>query len=216
MSRLFSRLENMGHDHDEGAPSAPPDEQGRQADAHDRYPVPGSSGAPAMHGAGSVMPAFAATVKAPTIPPLVPGYSISSSLAMPRSPLPVAARPVWPVRIWLVSLLLLIGLSLLVLAMPDRLLSLALQQQPTPPERAPAAAPAATPAVPAPATAAKPERPAAPPASAIITPLPAVRAPRAETDSGAAAPAPAAPRPAGGAACSDAMLAMNLCRKSSP
>jgi hypothetical protein len=214
MSRLFSRLENMGHDHDEGAPSAPPDEQGRQTDAHDRYPAPGSSGNPGsqtVHGAGSDIPAFTATVSPPSIRTLVPGYSISSSLAMPPQRLPVAARPVWPVRIWLVSLLLLIGLSLLILAMPDRLLPLALQQQTTPPERAPAATSAA-----APAAADRPESPAAPSASTTITSLPATRTPRAETHSAAAAPSPAAPRPADGAACSNAMLAMNLCSKSSP
>lgn len=214
MSRLFSRLETMGHDHDEGAPSAPPDEQGRQADAHDHSAVPDS---PAMHGAGSGILAFTAPVRAPTIRPLVPGYSISSSLAMPRPALPVAARAVWPVRIWLVSLLLLIGLSLLILAIPDRLASLAPQQQPTPQERAPATAPATSPAAPAPApaVAAKLESPAAPSASAIVTLLPA---PRAETHSGAVAPVPvpAAPRPVDGAACSDAMLAMNFCSKSSP
>jgi hypothetical protein len=219
MSRLFSRLENMGHDHDEDAPSASPDEQGRQADAHDRHPAPGSSdfpGSSTTHGAGSGMPAFTATAKATTIPPLVPGYSISSSLAMPRPSLPIAARPGWPVRIWLVSLLLLIGLSLLILAMPDRLLPLALRQQAIPTERAPAAASAITPAAPAPAAAAKPESPAAPSASTIILPLPAAPASRAETHSAAAAPSPTAPRAADGAACSDAMLAMNLCSKSSP
>ena len=219
MSRLFSQLENMGHDRDEDAPSASPDEQGRQADAHDRSAAsgfPDVTGSPTTHGAGSDSPASTATAKTPAIRPLVPGYSISSSLAMPRSGLPVAVRPIWPVRVWLVSLLLLIGLSLLILAMPDRLPPLALRQQAIPPERAPAAAPAITPAVPAPAAASKPESPAAPSASTIINRLPAAPAPRAETHSAAAAPSPAAPRPADGAACSDAMLAMNLCSKSSP
>ena len=216
MSRLFSRLENMGPDHDEDAPSASPDEQGRQADAHDRSAAsgfPDVTGSPATHGAGNDSPASSATAKTPAIRPLMPGYSISSSLAVPRPSLPVVARPIWPVRIWLVSLLLLIGLSLLILAMPDRLLPLALRQQAIPPERAPAA-PVITPAVPAPA--AKPESPAAPSASTIINRLPAAPAPRAETHSAAAARSPAALRPADGAACSDAMLAMNLCSKSSP
>ena len=89
MSRLFSRLENMGHDHDEGAPSAPPDEHGRQGDAHDRSVTPGSSGSSdlqTVQGAGSDIAAFTAAGRPPTIRPLTPGYSILSSLAVPPQP----------------------------------------------------------------------------------------------------------------------------------
>jgi hypothetical protein len=210
MSRLFSRLENMGHDHDEGAPSAPPEEPGRQADTHEL------AAAPAFPGARSDIPLPAATARPPTMPPLVPGYAIASALAMSLPSRPIAARPVWPTKIWLASLLLLLGLSLLILALPERLLPLAAQQAPAPsarpstdgePEAPASVAPAA-----APPAAARPASPTVPSASAIVVPVPAAPAPRAETPSTAAAP----PRRDEGAACSDAMLAMNLCSKSSP
>ena len=206
MSRLFSRLENMGHDHDEGAPSAPPEEPGRQADAH------GRAAAPAFSGARNDVPPPTANAK----PPLVPGYAIASALAMSLPPRPIAAKPVWPARIWLASLLFLVGLSLLILALPERLLPLAVQQVPAPSARPSMDEEAEAPAAVAPAAshpaAARAASPTAPSASAIVVPVPAAPVPRADTRSTAAAP----PRRDDGAACTDAMLAMNLCSKSSP
>src|SRR5512141_863049 len=120
MSRLFSRLENIGQDQNEGTPPA---ESARQADAHADAAFPAGFGDTPITGATLPNPAG--------MPPPVPGYSIPSSLA--RSPLPpaaVIARPAWTVRLWLASLLLLIGLSLLLLALPERLLPTAPQQRP--------------------------------------------------------------------------------------
>jgi hypothetical protein len=212
MSRLFTRLEKMDQDHGEGTQPVPPAEPGYQADvngaafAHATFPS----------SVGGDNAALAPTAAA--MPPLVPGYAISSSLAMPALPGPVATRPVWPVRIWLVSLLLLVGLALLILAVPERLLPLSRQQRPALPERvqevttpsvrAPSAAPTAT---------VLPPRPTVPSASTVAIPIPTPRASRAETRSRAAAPVPATPvAPPEDAACSAAMLAMNLCSKSSP
>lgn len=216
MSRLFSRLENRGQDEAGLAPPAGP------APVPDALPG-AAADVPAEAGSGNAAPAPAAA-NSPVMPPLVPGYAISTSLSLPALPPPVPeTRPAWPVSLWLASLLLLIGLSLLVLAMPERLLPAAGQPQETP---------QAAPAVPAepsagPPSAAAAGSPAAPPKSAIVTAVPALppaSAPRAEPRSSAATPTPApstpaapAPLPSGGsAACSEAMLAMNLCSKSSP
>jgi hypothetical protein len=199
MSRLFSRQENTGQDQHEGAPTGA---QGRQNDA----PAYGAY-AYASNSTAAGKPAMAS---------LVPGYAISSSLAMSALPERVLSRPVWPVRFWFASLLLLVGSSLLTLALPER---------PLPPAAPPAQAGAATDkeaaAVPnpAPAPAAAPaDEPAVPPASATVSKVPAAPAPRSPAATAApAAIAPPAPAvPAGSGACSEAMLAMNLCRKSSP
>ena len=173
-------------------------------------------------------PTAPATVSAaPAMPPLVPGYAISTSLSLAALPPPVVPEPrqAWAVKLWLASLLLLIGLSLLVLAVPERLLP-GVVQQPQKTRQAAPAVPASRPPLPLP-----PLRPQVRPrrrASAIVTAVPALppaSAPRAEPRSRAAptpTPTPAAPvAPAslpsgGGAACSEAMLAMNLCSKSSP
>lgn len=215
MSRLFSRLENRGQDE---AGLASPAGPAPLPDAHPDADVPAEAGS------GDAAPAPAAA-NSPVMPPLVPGYAISTSLSPPALPPPPVpgTRPAWPVSLWLASLLLLIGLSLLVLAVPERLLPAAGQPQKTP---------QAAPAVPVEPSAGSPSAaaagsPAAPPSSAIVNAVPALppaSAPRAEPRSRAATPTPApsapaapAPLPSGGsAACSEAMLAMNLCSKSSP
>lgn len=209
MSRLFSRLENMGQDHNDGAlPDSPP--------GADRPEVVRDD-VPAV--AETYRDTHAAPVSAETsiMRPLVPGYAISSSLGMAAPPAPVVTRPVWPVRLWLLSLLLLSGLSLSILAMPERLLPLAAQSHPStsavPDDTVPASPASRTAAV------ARPDRAPASSAaaSASVTLAPAPGAPRAEPYNRptAAVPAPAI-IPAADAACSDAMLAMNLCSKPSP
>jgi hypothetical protein len=203
MSRLFSRLENKGYERNEGAPPADPV---RQADTHAGPAVP----APADRGSDTRAPAG---LQSPIMQPLVPGYSISSSLGMVRPLEPAVTTPVWPVRLWFASLLLLAGLSLLMLALPERLMPLAARQAPASaaPEP-PAAAASATP----PANVA---RPAARSAEPALTAAPAPTAPRAEpplpapaSASGTAPPS----SPADSSACTQAMVAMNLCSKSSP
>lgn len=204
MSRLFSRLEDIGHDQTD---TVPPAESALKADTHadaaslvpsdddTRTPDAGMPGQPAMA-------------------PLVPGYAIPSRLAVSPQLRPVAARPVWPVRLWLASLLLLIGLSLLMLALPEHLLPLAVQQRPAgaAPDVPAVSRPDATPARPA----------ATPPASAVtgmVRPVPTAPAPRAEPRTTRPVATPAAPAPSqpnGSPACSEAMLAMSLCSKSSP
>lgn len=215
MSRLFSRLENRGQDE---AGLAPPAGPALVPGAHPAAEVPAEAGS------GSAAPSPAAA-NSPDMPPLVPGYAISTSLSLPALPPPPVpgTRPAWAVRLWLASLLLLIGLSVLVLAMPERLLPGAVQRTQNTQQAAPAVPAAASDAPPSAAAAGSP---APPPASAIVTVvprLPSTSAPRAEPRSRTAPPAPPAaagalaPLPSGGsAACSEAMLAMNLCSKSSP
>jgi pyruvate dehydrogenase E2 component (dihydrolipoamide acetyltransferase) len=214
MSRLFSRLENMGQDQAGGAPADGP---GQPADA------PADVLPPSPADAGSPSTGFTPTDTPAMLLP-VPGYSISASLARPALPeiaIPMPAptgttvvKPGWPTKVWLASLLLLVGLSMLMLAMPERLLPLAARPAP-----ADAATEAAA-AVPAASEAAEvADRPAPPSASAVVTAVPAARAMR--KPSAAPAPvapiAPIAPAPsASSAACSEAMLAMNLCSKPSP
>jgi hypothetical protein len=171
MSRLFSRLENTGQDQNKGAPDVA---QSRQNDA------------PAYADYASASNSTRAGK--PATPSLAPGYAISSSLAMSAPPGPVLSRPIWTVRFWFASLLLLVGSSLLTLALPERPLPLA-----TPPAQADAARDKEAADVPNPTPAAA----AVPAAPAAIAPL-----------------APALP--AGSDTCSDAMLAMNICSKSSP
>ena len=207
-SRLDSRLENRGQEQNEGAPPA---ESAWQADKGADPTVP----APSDSAGDTRTPKAATPAGSPGMPPLVPGYTISSSLASsPREPAARPARPVWPVRLWLASLLLLIGLSLLMLAMPERLLPLEAQQRPASP--APDASAASTPD---PATARQAPLPPENAVATVVPPVPAARPPRAEPRISHPAPTPAPPAPSrsgSSTACSDAMLAMNLCSKSSP
>ena len=211
MSRLFSRLEKKEHEPDEGMPPAT---------AGWRAETPVDAATPAAFGHGSDSP-LPDEERPPATPPVLPGYTISSSLSGLHHSAPphnAAARPVWPVRVWLASLLLLTGLSLVILALPGRLLPFAAEQAPA--SAAPAAAPspaspsAAAPSAGAPAAGTNPP---VPPASQVVTATPATRAPRTEPRGPAAAgrkPAPS--KSSASPACSEAMLAMNLCSDSSP
>jgi hypothetical protein len=200
MSRLFSRLENKGYEQSEGAPPASP---AQHAEPH----AVGAFPAPLDSSSGSEAPTPAA-VRPPAMPSLLPGYTISSSLGMALPPGPAVARSAWPVRLWLASLLLLVGLSLLMFALPERPAPVA-AQKPPPSAASEPNAPAATP----PAA----RNPSVPSASAVVPAAPAPRAPQAEKRRPAPASVPAAPVPSGGSsACNEAMLAMNLCSKPSP
>ena len=234
MSRLFSRLENRGQDPDDGTLPASRSE----ADRPDNAKVDASAFASTWP--GSDIHANALPGQLPAMQPLVPGYAISANPGMAVLSTPFVARPVWPVWLWLASLLLLLGLSLLILALPERLLPLPKQPPAavSPPMVAPAPAavvvPAATPAGKPAAAAAIAPSPASvartggasitsTAASAIATPARMPEPPRAGPRTSPAVPAPAAavapvapPGPSGDAACSEAMLAMNLCSKSSP
>ena len=232
MSRLFSRLENRGQDPDDSVAPASPSEADRPTAGQVE---PGAS-APASPDSKHDLHKDALPAQPPVMQSMVPGYAIASSLGMGVPPTHVVARPVWPVWVWMLSLLLLLGSSLLILALPDRLLP-PVQRQPaaiapplvkpaTPVATATPAVPApatATPAVPAPgpATIARTDSSAAssPAASAALAPVRTPALPRASRAAPALAATPEAvtpPDPTESAACSEAMLAMNLCSKSSP
>ena len=210
MSRLFSRLENIGQGRSDDAPSP----------AHPAPdPQPETAAPPASFVQAGAVPLPSG---APTIPQLVPAYSISANLSM-APPAPVAStRPDWGVRLWLFSLLLLIALALLMLALPERMYPISLQRQ-TPVDAQPSTAPIASVPEPAPAPAPAASIPASPPAVQQVpvepapTPTPRARPePRTTAPPVVRAPARPASPGSGAAACSDAMLALNLCSPSSP
>lgn len=215
MSRLFSRLENIGQGRSDDAPSP-----GHPAPD----PQPETAALPASFIQAGAVPLPAG---APTVPQLVQPYSISANLSMaPPSP-GASTRPDWGVRLWLCSLMLLIAVALLMLALPERMYPTFLQRH-APADAPSSAAPVASVAEPAPAQAPAPAAsiPVSPP---VVQPVPAEPAPAPVPTPRAARPEPrttappvvrAPARPAspgsGAAACSDAMLALNLCSPSSP
>ena len=224
MSRLFSRLENIGQGPGDDAPlpeHSVPDLQSDTAAPVASFAQAGAAPLP------SGVPAMSQPI---------PGYAISAHLSVAPAAPGASARPDWGVRLWLASLLLLIALALLMLDLPERMYPLALQRQ-TPalvqpgtapmaavPESAPARLPAPLPksapaAVPVSPQAVQPV-PAEPgPATATATaPVPRTARPEPRTTAAPVARAPARPvGPADGtAACSEAMLAMNLCSLPSP
>lgn len=198
MSRLFTRLENIGQ---EGSDREPPSLPGAE-------PAPDSKVDPGPAGT-----AVGAAVPVP-LPPLVPGYAGAPDvpLAAPAS----SARPAWTVKLWFSSLVLIVALSLAVLFVP--------RQQWLAPHR-PAGVVQSQPvtAAPEPARTA-PAAPAAPAAAAVMPAPPAAMAPASQPPARAEAePAPAHPAanraaaPAANAAsCTEAMVALNLCVTPSP
>ncbi|MET0962011.1 MAG: hypothetical protein ABWY05_04230 [Noviherbaspirillum sp.] len=202
MSRLFSRLENIGEGRGDNELSPPHVEAAAPAAAPAE---PDAAPAPA---------------RADGMQSVLPGYAISSRLSV--APAPPMQSPVWPLRLWFFSLVFLIALSLLMLVVPERLYSPSQQKQ------APVVLqPEATPLAPARAAPPSPAvlETAPPPASAdtpVPVPVPAAPTPRPEPRV-IAAPVPPAPvqaHPAapasGAAACSEAMLALSLCTPISP
>ena len=192
MSRLFTRLENIGQEGSDRESPSPPGAE----------PAPDSNA-----DAGPAGTAVGTAVPVP-MPPLVPGYAGAPDvpLAAPAS----SARPAWTVKLWFSSLVLIVALSLAVLFMPRQqwlgthrptgvVQSQPVTAAPEPARSAPAEA-AFTPAPPA-AMAPAPQ----PPARTEAEPAPARPA-----ASRAAAPA------ANAASCTEAMLALNLCATPSP
>lgn len=217
----------MGQDQNDGAPPEIPREAHQQAAQRTDAEVDAGTADHASAKSERDMHATAMPAEPPMERPLVPGYAIASSLGIAAPPtVQVKARPVWTVRLWLLSLLLMLGLSTLILAMPQRLLPLTVQGMPAQP--APVAPTIVTPDAPAasrPAAVARPDSLSVPsPATmAIVTTVPVPDVPRGEPRNRNADAAPAAAAtlaapssPVADAACSAAMLAMNLCNKTSP
>lgn len=190
MSRLFSHLENIGHDRTETETPAPARVADAAAALRPGMPVEAKSPDTLPASAPREQPGPVSTVK-----PLMPGYAIASQLSLSSAqPLPAApARATWPVRLWFISLLALIGVSLAMLLSP----------RPAPP-----AGTVAAPMPPSlPITAAVEEaKPAMPSAAAAGSP-----SEQRQPSLPARATAPAADP-----ACSPAMAAMNLCSATHP
>lgn len=217
MSRLFSQLENIGHDRtdvegpgaDQKAASEGVPPASTQAAPHDL------SAAPPLSTATSAQQARPDYTPSSTVHSQISGYAISSQLSLSSRPQPPAipSRSSWPVRLWFVSLLALIGLSLAMLLAPrdDGTAVRPAAQEPAGMAATPAANVAPPPPLPA------PSRPVKTPA--IVEERPVAAAP-ADKPAARRQPAPAeqpatAPRaPAGDAGCSEAMAAMNLCSAS--
>lgn len=213
MSRLFSHLENIGHDRTDAERTGVPPEVGAAAPplpATEQGPQP-SSASPEAYSQAPARPDYrpASTVQSP-----LPGYAIASQLALSSAPQlhPPPSRPTWSVRLWFFALLALIGLSLAMLLLPREDGTAAQRSEPRasditlePPDdvkpspssvRAEAAAGAMNETADAPGPRSEVQRPPSPPA--------------------VAAPVPPARAPAGDAGCSAAMAAMNLCSPSHP
>ena len=233
MSRLFSQLENIGHDrtdverpavHQAGgtADTAPPAPQTSPHGPSD-VPLPGADAAP--------RPDYRPPSTAPS---QIPGYAIASQLALSSRPVPAAAasRANWPVRLWFLSLLALIGLSLAMLLSPrddttavQHAASRSAGVAPEPlDDDAPSLPSPASPASPAPSSPPAKAKPAvegtpATAAASVARPAdkPLARRQLPQPSAPPADPADAAPRaPAGDPGCSAAMAAMNLCSASHP
>jgi len=230
MSRLFSQLENIGHDRTDVEKQA----------ANQEAAEPGLPSASTQEGPHrmSAMPPPSATASdrpnaspASAVQPHLPGYAIASQLALPARPHSAAApsRATWPVRLWFLSLLALIGLSLAMLLSPrddttatprpaSRAAGMALgpggDDEPSPSLPLSPALPALPPAPPeAEAAVGKKPAPAATPiAKAAEKPTARQQPPRPTPEQPTTAPR----APAGDAGCSAAMAAMNLCSASHP
>jgi hypothetical protein len=229
MSRLFSQLENIGHDRtdvekpapDQGAATAGVPPASTQAGPQDL------SAAPPPLTEAPTRPNYS---PASTLQPQIPGYAIASQLALSSGPRPpvTPSRATWPVRLWFLSLLALIGISLAMLLSPRD--DTASVQRPAPgpaamapelkeddeplqPPGVPASPAASSSSVKAEAGIEKKSVPAAAPvASPAEKPVARRQPSRPPADQPATAPRP----PAGDAGCSAAMAAMNLCSASHP
>jgi hypothetical protein len=229
MSRLFSQLENIGHDRtDVERPAA-----GQEVGTAGVPPASTEAGPQNLSGAPPPLteaPARPNYSPASTVPSQIPGYTIASQLALSSRAQPPAtpSRATWPVRLWLLSLLALIGLSLAMLLSPRDDNTAAQRPAPRPAGMAlePAeddgpSLPPASPSSPAKAEATvetKPTTAAAPIARTADKPVARRQPSQLSQPSQAPADKPAtAPRaPAGDAGCSAAMAAMNLCSASHP
>lgn len=226
MSRLFSQLENIGHDRtDVERPAA--EEQSGTAGVAPASTRAGPQNLSAMPPPLKEAPAKPNYSPPSTVRSQMPGYAIASQLALSARPQPPAppSRATWPVRLWFLSLLALIGLSLAMLLWP---------RDDTTVAQRPASRPAATalepteddallppPALPvAPSASAKAgataETKPTPAAAPVARPADQPVARRQSSQPAADQPATAPRAPAGDAGCSAAMAAMNLCSASQP
>lgn len=197
MSRLFTRLENIGQEGSDKEPLPLPEAQGRAEPPSTLL---------RSDAANPATPLPAVEVEAAPMPPLVPGYVGAPVLS--ARPLPPATRPTWTVKLWLASLVSLIALSLFVLFVP---------QQSTSPRERPAAAVQDRPNAAA-TTAEAATRAIAPSLPAAITPAarPVPRTDAAPAPVRPATPVQARPPTSSAVPCSEAMLALNLCATPSP
>ena len=233
MSRLFSQLENIGHDRTDVERSAAHQASDAESAPPTAAPTPpqGASATPLPAADAPPRPGYALPSTAPS--PLL-GYAIASELSLPSRPVAAAApsRAAWPVRLWFIALLALIGLSLAMLlsprddsAAPERASPQLAGMAPDPVENdAPSLPSTALPAPSTPPAKAKPAvesmpATAATAAAAVARPAdkPVVRPAPAQPSAPPADPPAAAPRaPAGDTGCNAAMAAMNLCSASHP
>ena len=204
MNRLFSRLENATRDRTENDPPS----------LHHPTESPTETAARSAAGMATEPPPARAAA------PLISNYAFFSraGLASGRPahafPAPPAA---WPVKLWVLSLLSLIGLALLTLALPAQHGLLSSRRMDSRPGAQP-------PAAALPPSTARATSPAAPPGVASgARPTPAAPALAIQREPRPTKPAPLAhPTPLPGPAqrntanCSEAMLAMNLCTTPSP
>jgi hypothetical protein len=229
MSRLFSHLENIGHDRtDVERPAAE-----REASTAGAPPSPLETAPPPLPASPPPPPPpLTQNAAKPDYRPAssmqsqIPGYAIASQLSLSSRPqIPAApSRPNWPVRLWFLSLLALIGLSLAMLLSPRDDTSAAQRSLRTrsgmalePSSDAETSPPPQFPAAPTvPASPVKAEAKVA--ARTDTAPPPAAKplARREPSPPVADKPASAPPAPAGNASCSAAMAAMNLCSASHP
>nr|WP_217345122.1 hypothetical protein [Noviherbaspirillum sp. L7-7A]MBV0879346.1 hypothetical protein [Noviherbaspirillum sp. L7-7A] len=232
MSRLFSQLENIGHGRTDGETPGPDQEAASAA-------VPPASTQAGPQGLSAASPPLTEAPAKPNYGPAsalqlqIPGYAIASQLALSSRPQPPAmpSRATWPVRLWFLFLLALIGISLAMLLTPRD--DNASVKGPVPGPASMAVTPKADdeplqpPDLPSPARKAqaaieKKPGPAATPIARPADPPIARRQPPRSSQPSQPSQAPAdqpaaAPRtPAGDAACSAAMAAMNLCSAPHP
>ncbi|WP_194713563.1 hypothetical protein [Noviherbaspirillum soli] len=226
MSRLFSQLENIGHDRTDVERPAASQEAGTAG-------APPASAEARPHNL-SAAPSAAADVpsrpnygSSSTASSQIPGYAIASQLSLSSRPAAPAepSRTTWPVRLWFLSLLALIGLSLAMLLSPRDDTTAAQRAAPRPAGIAPEpteddepSLPPVQPAPPAKAMAAVENRPTTAAASVAKPADKPVARRQLSEPSQPLADSPATPprAPAGDAGCSAAMAAMNLCSASHP
>jgi len=234
MSRLFSQLENIGHDRTDVERPAAHEAVGTAGAAPPATPArpQGPSAAPLPAAGAPLRPNYSPPSTAPS---QIPGYAIASQLSLSSRPVAPAApsRASWPVRLWFISLLALTGLSLAMLLSPRDDTTAAQRAAPRSAGVAPEPTDDDAPSLPSPA----PPAPSSPPAKAqaAVESLPAtaaasvakpaekpadkpvIRRQLPQPSAPPADPPAAAPRaPASDPACSAAMAAMNLCSASHP
>jgi hypothetical protein len=226
MSRLFSQLENIGHDRTDVEKPAPD----REAATAGVPPAPTQAGPQDLSAAQPPLteaPARPNHSPASTLQSQIPGYAIASQLALssrPQAPV-TPSRATWPVRLWFLSLLALIGISLAMLLSPRDDTASVQRQVPGPAAMAPELKeddePLQPPGVPAPPSSpakaeASIEKKSTPAAAPVARPADKPVARRQPSQPPADQPAAAPRAPAGDAGCSAAMAAMNLCSASHP